>query len=110
MSRSMQGDDISTRAAEAERLWKLGDTAQANGDLEQSYRLFTQAHDLITDCPKLHIQAHRRLKVVNRLRRNWGEYCTDTILLALAPFGMFELLAIFFRSKIGNSELCRRNG
>ena len=106
----MQIQDITKRAAEAEGLWQLGDTAQVSGDLERAYQLFTQAHDLITDCAKLHIQAHRRLKVNNRLRRNWGEYCTDSILLALAPIGMFELLAIFFRSKVGNSELCRRNG
>jgi hypothetical protein len=106
----MQAGAIENRAAEAARLWQSGDAAQASGDLERAYRLFTQAHDLVTDCAKLHIQAHRRLKVNNRLRKNWGEYCTDTILLALAPFGMFELLAIFFRSRVGNSELCRRNG
>jgi hypothetical protein len=106
----MNTSAIEPRAAEAESLWRQGDAAQSAGDLEHAYRLYTQAHDLVTDCVKLHIAAHRRLKVNNRMRGNWGEYCTDTILLALAPFGMFELLAVFFRSRVGDSELCRRNG
>jgi hypothetical protein len=100
---------IEIRAADALRFWQQGELAQSGGQLDEAYRLFTVAHDLVTDCPRLHLQAHRRLRTINRLRRNWGEYCTDSLLLMLAPLGMFELLALLFRSKVAGLEACRRN-
>ncbi len=101
----MQG--ITDRAAQAEQLWLLGDAALSSGNLEEAYKTYTGAHDLITDCARLHIKAHQKLRVVNRLRGSSERY-TDNILLFLAPLGVFELLALIFRSKVGSSEICRR--
>ncbi|MFA5941937.1 MAG: hypothetical protein WC809_21515 [Sinimarinibacterium sp.] len=98
---------IETRAVQAEKFWSQGDAALAAGDRELAYRQYTNAHDLITDCPALHERAHRKLKAVTKQHGERGEYLTDSVLLALAPFGIFRLIAIALRSKVGGSELCR---
>ncbi len=98
---------IEERAAQAEQHWLEGDAAQSRGELEAAYRAYTSAHDLITDCAQLHITAHQKLLAINR-QRGARERYTDAVLLALAPFGMFELLAFIFRSRVGGSELCQR--
>lgn len=101
-------DPISQRSADAERLWRDGDAALSSGQPEQAYRYYTAAHDLVTDCPRLHLEAHRRLRQVTRTRDPRGEYLTDTILVALAPLGVFELIAVFFRSRMARMADCRR--
>jgi hypothetical protein len=101
-------NDIEQRRRQALDLWAEGDRAYARGDDAEAYRLYTEGHDLITDCPKLHREAHIKLRAVNRRSGNWGEYRTDTVLVALAPFGVFELIAFFFRSKVAKAEGCRR--
>jgi hypothetical protein len=101
-------DEIMQRAQQAQSLWTRGDAAFKAGDLAEAYRLHTQAHDLVTDCPELHRRAHEKLAVVNRLNGQRGELLTDRALLLLAPFGVFELLAVFFRSRVSGSELCKR--
>lgn len=99
--------DIETRAKQAESLWAQGDAAVSSGDLANAYKLYTQAHDLVTDCAKLHEKAHHKLRPVTRTHADKREYITDTLLIALAPLGVFRLLEIYFRSKVGGSELCR---
>lgn len=101
-------DDIQTRAGQAGQLWAEGDRALAAGDLARAWSLYTEAHDRVTDCPELHRRAHERLRGVNRINGHRGEYRTDVVLLALAPFGVFELLAVFFRSKVAGAAPCRR--
>ena len=101
-------DDIKQRAQQAQALWARGDAAFKRGDLDEAYRLHTQAHDLIVDCPELHRRAHQKLAAVNRLNGRRGELMTDRFLLATAPLGMFRLLAWYFRSRVAGSEHCRR--
>ncbi|HSW13217.1 MAG TPA: hypothetical protein VLI06_10295 [Solimonas sp.] len=102
--------DLDSRAAQAGHLWQQGDAARDTGDIEAAWRLYTEAHDQVMDCPRLHLEAHRRLRTVTRLRRPRGEYYTDSLLVALAPFGVFELIALALRSRVGRAALCRRGG
>ena len=104
----MQREAVAQRAAQARQLWQQGDAALSGGDAEQAYRLYTAAHDLVTDCPQLHLQAHRQLRRVTRTRDPRGEYLTDTALVWLAPLGVFELIALFFRSRVAGGAECRR--
>lgn len=99
--------DIDDRARQADTLWRQGDAALAKGDAKAAYRLYTEAHDLVTDCARLHEQAHIRLKAVTRLHADKREFITDSILLALAPLGIFHLIALAFRTKACASALCR---
>lgn len=101
-------DPIASRAAQAEQLWSQGLAAFERGERARSYALYTQAHDLVTDCAKLHIRAHQYLRTVTREHGHRGEWWTDRVLLALAPFGMFELIAWYFRSRVGADARCRR--
>ena len=101
-------DDIETRSRQAEALWNEGDRCLAACNYGDAWRLYTEAHDRVTDCAELHRQAHRRLRQVNRRNGHWGEYLTDCVLLALAPLGVFELLALLFRSRVTKTARCRR--
>jgi hypothetical protein len=101
-------NDIQQRVKDAKSLWAQGDAAFKQGNHSDAYRLYTEAHDLITDCPELHRQAHEKLAVVNALNGRRGEYLTDQFLLWAAPFGMFQLLAVFFRSRVIGADLCKR--
>ncbi len=101
-------DPVAQRAASAQSLWRDGDAALASGQPEQAYRYYTAAHDQVTDCPKLHLEAHRRLRRVTRQRDPRGEYLTDTLLVKLAPLGVFELIALYFRSRVAGTAACRR--
>ncbi len=107
----MKAGDIASieqRSREARRLWKSGDAAFKKGQFVPAYRLWTEAHDLVTDCPQLHLEAHRKLRMVTRRHRNKIEYLTDTALVALAPLRIFDLIAFFKRSKVAGNALCRR--
>lgn len=90
---------LQERSAAADKLWREGDAALAANDLERAWRLYTAAHDHVTDSAELHRAAHRRLRTVNQRRGARGEYLTDSVLLALAPLGVFELLALGFRAR-----------
>lgn len=101
-------DDIRERSTQAHTLWTRGDSAFKASDLAEAYRLYTEAHDLVTDCPSLHREAHRRLAAVNRLNGRRGELFTDQFLLATAPLGIFTLIAWFFRSRVTGDQICKR--
>lgn len=98
---------IEIRAAEADRLWSGGDAALAAHDRERAYRLYTQAHDLIMDCARLHERAHHKLRTVTRLHADRREFYTDSLLIALAPLGVFQLISFALRSKVMASTICR---
>jgi hypothetical protein len=98
---------IEIRAAEVARLWTQGDAAMTAGDHGRAYALYTQAHDLVMDCARLHEQAHRKLRTVTRLHANQWEFFTDSALVMLAPLGVFHLIAFALRSRVGASVLCR---
>ena len=101
-------DDIKHRAGQAQALWQRGDLAFEARDLDGAYRWYTQAHDLVTDCPALHREAHRRLAAVNRRNGRRGELFTDRFLLAAAPIGIFTVIAWCFRSRVAGYRLCRK--
>jgi len=100
--------DIAQRIHEADTLWKLGDDRLSSEDGAGAYRLYTQAHDLVTDCPSLHLQAHRRLRRVSARHGHRFEQLTDSALIALAPLGVFELIAWFKRSSSAADQACKR--
>jgi len=99
---------IESRVRDAGALWQQGDALLAAGDGAAAYRAYTQAHDLITDCPRLHETAHRKLRQVSRQHGHRGEIITDTVLVWLAPLRVFELIALAMRSRVAAEALCRR--
>ena len=100
-------EDFDARQARAMALWKAGDASVQAGDHAEAYAQFTAAHDLIMDCPRLHLAAHRQLRQVTRLHRDKREFWTDTFLIWFAPIGIFELVAFAMRSKVWRAALCR---
>lgn len=99
---------IDVRMLEAEQLWRDGDALVAAGDGVAAYRLYTQAHDLIMDCPSLHERAHRKLQGVSAQHGHRGEIIIDKLLVWLAPLGVFELIAMAQRSSVTFVAACRR--
>ena len=104
----MSETDIDVRLVQTRALWQQGDAALSQDDLVAAYRLYTEAHDLVTDCPAQHRLAHQKLAMVNRRNGRRGELLTDRFLLATAPLGIFTLIAWFFRSRVTNADACRR--
>ena len=100
-------DDFESRQARALALWQTGNACLREGNGAEAYAQFTAAHDLIMDCPRLHLEAHRQLRQVTRLHRDKREFWTDTLLVWLAPLGVFELLAFAMRSRVRRLALCR---
>lgn len=101
-------DTLEKRVLEAEALWQLGGAAEAQGDYETAYRLYTEAHELVVDCARLHQKAHERLRVVNLKLGNYGECLTDWLLHLFAPLGVFELVAYFSKTEGSGAGMCRR--
>lgn len=101
--------DLEHRILRAQQQWDAGDRHLAAGELDLAWRAYTDAHDQVTDCPQLHRRAHEKLRGVNRLNGHRGEYLTDVVLLALAPLGVFELIAVFFRSRVAGDAPCRHS-
>ncbi|WP_028008504.1 hypothetical protein [Solimonas flava] len=99
---------IEQRMLQADALWRRGDTLRAAGDGAGAYRLYTEAHDLIMDCPSLHERAHRKLGLVSARHGHRGERLTDRLLVWLAPLGVFELIAMAQRSSVTFAAACRR--
>lgn len=86
---------LSQRIAQAQALWQRGLDAESRLQYPEAYRLHTQAHDLIIDCPQLHQQAHEQLRRVNWKLGHYGELVTDWALHLFAPLGVFEMVAYF---------------
>ena len=100
-------DDFDSRRTRALELWKKGNACVETGDRAEAYAHFTEAHDLIMDCPRLHLEAHRHLREVTRFHSDKREYWTDVVLIGLAPLGIFQALALAMRSKVWRLALCR---
>ncbi len=84
---------LAERKQRAEKLWRQGDLALAATNRERAYKLYTEAHDAIVDEPKMHCAAHRKLRKVTRHHTDKREFITDTLLVWLAPVGIFRLIA-----------------
>lgn len=101
-------NDLDLRIEQAESLWQQGDRQLDVGEGAAAYHLYTRAHDLIMDCPRLHQRAHRQLRNVSRAHGHRGEIIVDNVLLWLAPLGVFEAIAWAQRSRVAASIVCRR--
>ncbi|HEY9547476.1 MAG TPA: hypothetical protein VIR56_15800, partial [Solimonas sp.] len=99
---------IETRILEAEALWRRGDALVDTGDGAAAYAVYTQAHDLIMDCPSLHERAHRKLQRVSARHGHRGEILIDKLLVWLAPLGVFEAIARAQHSAVATLAACRR--
>ena len=100
-------EDFEARQARALALWEAGNASIQAGNRAEAYAQFTAAHDLIMDCPRLHLAAHRQLRQVTRFHHDKREFLTDIFLIWLAPIGIFEILAFAMRSKVWRAALCR---
>ena len=101
-------ESLDIRAERAEALWHRGRKAEHNSEFQTAYECYTQAHDLIMDCARLHQRAHVELRRVNWKLGNYGELTTDWLLHLFAPFGVFELVARFAKTDARFAEMCRR--
>ena len=101
-------DAIDIRVAKANTLWQEGQRAEDARDYQTAYQLYTDAHDLVIDCPKLHQSAHEYLRRVNFKTRNYSELATDWALHFLAPLKIFEIVAWFSKSDGKFAAACRR--
>ena len=99
---------LAGRMLEADALWRRGDALREAGDGAGAYRLYTEAHDLIMDCPSLHERAHRKLGLVSARHGHRGEIAIDRLLVWLAPLGVFEAIAMAQRSSVAFAAACRR--
>jgi hypothetical protein len=100
---------IEQRIEKAEALWQRGAQAELIQDYVTAYHLYTEAHDGIMDCPRLHQHAHVQLRRVNRQLGNYTELLGDWFLHLFAPLGVFELVAYFASTDGAGSVLCKRN-
>jgi hypothetical protein len=99
---------IEKRISEAQALWSKGLEAEAAGEFLTAYQVYTEAHDLIMDCARLHQQAHQNLRRVNLKLGHYGELVTDCLLHLFAPLGVFELVSWFSKTDAFGSIFCKR--
>ena len=99
---------IEARNTRAVELWAAGDACLERDDRAGAYAHYTAAHDLIMDCPRLHLASHRYLRQVTRFHTDKREFWTDTFLIWFAPLGIFEAIAFAQRSKVWRAAECRR--
>ncbi len=85
---------IEQRIEKAETLWRSGAQAELGQDYALAYRLYTEAHDVIMDCARLHQHAHVQLRRVNLKLGNYTELLGDWFLHFLAPLGILRWLRI----------------
>ena len=102
-------EPLEQRIEKAQSLWTSGAQAEAAGDYATAYQLYTQAHDDIMDCARLHQYAHEQLRRVNLKLGHYGELLGDWFLHFAAPLGIFELIAWLSKTGSFNSVLCKRN-
>lgn len=99
---------LDSRIKRSDKCRDQGRLAEREGDLTLAYRLFTQAHDLIMDCPRHHQRAHEELRRVNWKVGHYGELMTDWLLHVFAPLGVFELVSYLARTEAFSSAICKR--
>lgn len=98
---------IKDRALAAEGKWKLAQEFEQGGELDAAYATYTEAHDLVIDCPRLHWRSHQHLARINWKRRNIKELIEDRLLLSVAPLGIFVLIAYLLKKQVLGEELCK---
>src|SRR3546814_18863879 len=99
---------METRIREAEALGRRGDALVDTGDGAAAYAVYTQAPDLIMDCPSLHERAHRKLQRVSARHGHRGQIPIDKLRLWPAPLGVFEAIARSQHSAVATLAACRR--
>lgn len=97
---------IKDRVAEAESTWTDALALEQLGQFEAAYIKFTHAHDLVIDCPKMHWRSHQHLARINWKRKNIRELIEDRLLLSVAPFGIFVLIAYLLKKQVIREEFC----
>lgn len=100
---------INNRIQTAESLWLLGAEAESTGNYALAHQHYTEAHDLIMDCAKLHQLSHEKLRRVNLKLGNYGELITDWLLHLFAPLGVFELVSRLAKTGAFGAMICKRN-
>jgi hypothetical protein len=98
---------ITERIHNAETLWASGETAEKAGNYSLAYTLYTEAHDEIMDCARLHQFSHEKLRRVNWKLGHYGELVTDWLLHLFAPLGVFELVSRRLKTDAQFAEACK---
>ncbi|HVL02124.1 MAG TPA: hypothetical protein VM553_20040 [Dongiaceae bacterium] len=101
-------NSIDARIEQAQTLWHAGSEAEKRGEWQKAYELYTEAHDLIVDCAKLHRQAHEKLRRVNWKLGNYTELATDWLLHLFAPVGVFEAVSYFAKTEAFSAKVCKQ--
>jgi len=99
---------IEERVEQAHGLWAQGFEAELLGNFQLAYERYTEAHDRVTDCARLHRKAHVRLRRVNWRLGHYGELITDWALALFAPLGVFELVSRFAKSDGADAAACKQ--
>jgi hypothetical protein len=102
-------EPISARIQIADSLWLLGAEAEREANYLLAYQYYTEAHDTIMDCARLHQVAHENLRRVNLKLGNYGELVTDWLLHFFAPLGVFELVSRLSKTDAWGTVICKRN-
>lgn len=95
---ALRGPHVLARAERAVALWSRGAREHASGDPATAFATLELAHDLVTDLPGGHREAHERLLPVETELGRTRDVRVGRLLLALAPLGIFTLLAWYFRA------------
>ena len=102
-------ESINTRIQAAESLWLLGEEAEHLENYSLAHQRYTEAHDIIMDCARLHQLSHEKLRRVNWKLGNYGELVTDWLLHIFAPLGVFELVSRLSKTEAIGALICKRN-
>lgn len=87
------------RLRDARALWVTAQGLVEARDFEAALTALTRAHDLVTDIPDAHREAHQRLLPVDRALGRARDVRVDRILEALAPVGVFRALGWYFAAR-----------
>lgn len=93
------------RLRDARASWQSAEALVEAGDLDGALVALTRAHDLTTDIPHAHREAHRRLLPVDRALGRARDVRVDQILEALAPVGVYRALGWYFAATQDYSRL-----
>jgi len=84
------------RLRDARATWLAAEERVEARDFEGALTLLTRAHDLTTDIPSAHREAHQRLLPLDRALGRTRDVRVDRLLEALAPVGVFRALGWYF--------------
>jgi len=87
------------RIERALSLFDEGDVYAEDRKWSDAKACYQDGHDLVVDLPKYHAMAHRRLLPANEALGD-REARVDRTLGRLEPYGVFALIAAFFRVKV----------